>query len=68
MDDRDRLLGHSVTAGNSVLFHPVRKTADVYGVDGRDVPNRIGYHISAAGRCLLWVDHAYWPGDATIWV
>ena len=68
MDYCDRLLDHSITAVDSVLLRPVRKTADVYDVDGRDVPDWMGYHVSAAGPCLLWVGHVYWPGEAAVWV
>ena len=49
-------MDHSITAGDSVLFRPVREMTDVYGVDGRDVPNWRDYHASAAGVVCVGIN------------
>ena len=66
MDNRDRLLDRSVTRGNSLLLHAVRKAANVYSVSDRNVPNWLDYHAFTAGSRLLWVDYARWPLDAAV--
>lgn len=66
MDNRDCLLDRSVTRGNTLLLHAVRKAANVYSVSDRNVPNWLDYHAFAAGSRLLWVDYARWPLNATV--
>lgn len=66
MDNRDCLLDRSVTRGNTLLLHAVRKTANVYSVSNRNVPNWLDYHAFAAASRLLWVDYARWPRNATL--
>lgn len=68
MDDRDCLLDHSVTRGNSLLLRSVRKAANVYGVSDRNVPNCLDYHTFAAGSRLLRVDYTCRPVNAIVWV
>ncbi len=66
MDNRDCLLDRSVTRGNTLLLHAVRKAANVYSVSDRNVPNWLDYHAFAAASRLLWVDYARWPLNATV--
>jgi hypothetical protein len=68
MDDCNHLLDNGFTPDYSLLFRAVRKAADVYSVDGCDVPNWLDYYASVAGPGLLWMDHACWRVDATVWL
>jgi hypothetical protein len=66
VDDYDRVLDHSCSLGDSVPWCAVDKATDVYGVDGRDVPNRLGHLARIAGGRLLRMGHACWLVDAAV--
>ena len=66
MDDRGCVLGRSLTLGDSVPLCAVDQAADVYGVDGRDVPNRLGRFARFAGDRILRMGDARRLADATV--
>jgi len=66
MDDRGCVLDHSLTLGDSVPLCAVCEATNVYGVDGCDVPNRLGHLARIAGTRLLRMDHACRPANATV--
>ncbi len=66
MDDCGCVLGYSHTLGDGVPLRAVDQAADVYGVDGRDVPNRLGYLARFAGARILRMGDTSRLADATV--
>ena len=66
MDDCGCVLGHSLTLGDSVPLCAVDQAADVHGVDGRDVPDRLGYLARIAGGRILRMGDARRLAHATV--
>ena len=66
MDGRDRVLDHSLTLGDSISLRAVPQAADVHGVDGRDVPNRLDRVTRFAGDRILRMGHTCRPANAIV--
>jgi hypothetical protein len=67
MDDHGCVLDHSFALGDSVLLCAVHQTTDVYGVDGCDVPNRLGYLARFAGARIFRMGDTRGLAHATVW-
>lgn len=66
MDDCGCVLGHSLATGDSVPLCAGNQAADVHGMDGRDVPNRLGRLARFAGDRIFRVGDTRRPADATV--
>ncbi len=66
MDDRGCVLDHGLTLGNSVSLLAVCKAANVHGVDGCDVPNRLGHLARFAGARIFRMGDTHRPADAIV--
>ena len=66
MDGRDRVLDHSLTLGDSISLRAVRQAADVHGVDGRDVPNRLDHLACFTGARIFRMGDTHRPANATV--
>lgn len=66
MDGRDCILDHGLTLGDSVPLRAVHQAADVHGVDGCDVPNRLGRLARFAGARLLRMGDTHRPANAIV--
>ncbi len=66
MDDCGCVLGHSFAPGDGVPLYAVDQATDVHGVDGCDVPNRLGHLARFAGARILRMGDARRLADATV--
>ena len=66
MDGPGCVLDHSPALGNSVSLRAVCKAANVHGVDGCDVPDRLDHLARIAGARIFRMGHARRSADATV--
>ncbi len=66
MDDRGCVLDHSLTLGDSVPLRAVHQTADVHGVDGCDVPNRLGRLACFTDARIFRMGDTHRPANAIV--
>ena len=66
MDDRDCILDHGLAPGDSIPWRAVDQAADVHGVDGRDVADRLGYFARIAGARVFRMGDARRLTHATV--